>query len=51
MHSDAVAANPIGVEIDADELLKQYRNGMPVESLLVQPQGPTSPIPQEHGMS
>ena len=50
MHSDAFAANPIGVEIDPDALLAQYRNGVPLETLLVQPKGPVSPIPPEHGM-
>ena len=50
MHSDAFAANPVGVEIDADSLLAQYRNGVPVETLLAQPSGPPSPIPPEHGM-
>jgi catechol 2,3-dioxygenase-like lactoylglutathione lyase family enzyme len=51
MHSEAFAANPVGVEIDADSLLAQYRNGVPVQTLLAQPNGPPSPIPPEHGMS
>lgn len=51
MHGDAFAANPIGVEIDPDALLAQYRNGVPVETLLVQPEGPASSIPPEHGIS
>jgi len=51
MHSEAFAANPIGVEIDPDALLAQYRNGVPLETLLVQPKGPASPIPPEHGLS
>lgn len=51
MHSDAFAANPIGVEIDADALLAQYRDGVPLETLMVQPNGPISPIPQEHGLT
>jgi hypothetical protein len=50
MHSEAFSANPIGVEIDPDALLAQYRSGVAVETLLVQPQGPISPIPPEHGM-
>nr|ART35646.1 B435 [uncultured bacterium]ART36899.1 D51 [uncultured bacterium] len=50
MHSEAFATNPIGVEIDPDVLLMQYRNGVPLETLLVQPLGPVSPIPPEHGM-
>lgn len=51
MLSDAFAANPIGVEIDPEALLVQYRSGIPMEQLLVQPDGPMSPIPREHGLS
>ena len=51
MHSDTFAANPIGVEIDPDALLAQYRNGVPMETLILQPTGPPAPIPAEHGLS
>jgi len=51
MHSDAFVANPIGVEIDPDELHEKYKNGVPIETLLVQPEGPMSQIPAEHGLS
>jgi catechol-2,3-dioxygenase len=51
MGSEAFAANPIGVEIDPEALLSQYRSGIPVEQLLVQPQGPMMAIPREHGLS
>jgi catechol-2,3-dioxygenase len=51
MRSDAFAANPVGVEIDPESLLAQYRNGIPLETLLVIPDGPVSGIPSEHGMS
>lgn len=51
MHSDAFAANPVGVEIDPDALLAQYRDGVPLEKLLVQPAGSVAEIPLEHGMS
>jgi catechol-2,3-dioxygenase len=51
MRSDAFAANPVGVEIDPEALLAQYRGGAPVETLLAQPAGPMSPIPREHGLS
>jgi hypothetical protein len=51
MHSDAFAANPVGVEIDPDALLAQYRSGTPAEQLLAMPAGPPSPIPAEHGMA
>jgi catechol 2,3-dioxygenase-like lactoylglutathione lyase family enzyme len=50
MHSEAFAANPVGVEIDPDALLAQYRSGVPDKQLLVQPPGPMSPIPAAHGM-
>ncbi len=50
MRSDAFAANPIGVEIDPEVLLAQYRSGIPMEQLLVQPEGPMMAIPPEHGL-
>ena len=50
MHSEAFAANPVGVEIDPDALLAQYRSGVPIETLLVQPEGPPSGIPSGHGL-
>ena len=50
MQSDAFALNPIGVEIDPDALLAQYRSGVPVETLLRQPEGPVSQIPHAHGL-
>ena len=50
MHSDAFAANPVGVEIDPDVLLAQYRSGASQEQLLKMPVGPPAPIPREHGL-
>ena len=50
MHTDAFAANPVGVEIDLDSLLEQYRSGVPTATLMVQPDGPPAPIPPEHGL-
>jgi catechol-2,3-dioxygenase len=50
MHSDAFAANPVGVEIDPDVLLVQFRGGASAEQLLAMPVGPPAPIPTEHGM-
>jgi catechol 2,3-dioxygenase-like lactoylglutathione lyase family enzyme len=50
MHSDAFAANPVGVEIDPDVLLAQHRNGATAEQLLKMPAGPPSQIPAEHGL-
>jgi hypothetical protein len=51
MHSAAFAANPVGVEVDFEALLAQYRGGKPTEALLTQPGGPVSRIPPEHGLS
>jgi len=50
MQSDKFAANPIGVSISAEELLQKYKSGVPAESLMIQPEGPTAPIPHEHGL-
>jgi catechol-2,3-dioxygenase len=51
MLGDAFAANPIGVEIDPEALLAQYRSGTPMERLLVRPEGPMMDVPHEHGLS
>jgi catechol 2,3-dioxygenase-like lactoylglutathione lyase family enzyme len=51
MLSAAFAANPVGVEIDPEALLAQYRSGTQLEQLLVQPDGPVMQIPREHGLS
>ena len=45
MHSDAFAANPVGVDVDFDSLLVQYKSGVPMERLLVPPDGPAAQIP------
>ena len=50
MLSDAVAANPVGVEVSFDALLEQYRNGVPAENLMARPNGPATTIPPEHGL-
>jgi len=50
MQTDAFAANPIGVEVDPEALLAQYRGGVPERQLLAMPQGPVSSIPDAHGM-
>jgi catechol-2,3-dioxygenase len=44
----AMHANPIGVAFDPDDLLKRYRDGVPVKELLVQPAGPVADIPELH---
>ena len=51
MLTEAFMANPIGVEIDPERLLEQYRSGVTEQQLLKMPTGPMSPIPPEHGMS
>ncbi len=51
MRTEAFAANPAGVEIDPEELLAQYRSGVPEQQLLAMPHGPNAPIPEAHGMS
>jgi len=50
MHSEGFATNPAGVDIDADALLAQYRNGASESSLLTMPAGPPASIPPEHGL-
>lgn len=51
MASDVFAANPIGVEVDMEALLAQYRAGGDPAELLVMPHGPMSAIPELHGMT
>jgi len=48
MLGDAFASNPIGVRFDPDELVEQFRKGVPEAELLARPGGPGSPIPREH---
>ena len=50
MNSEGFAANPAGVDIDADALLAQYRSGASSEQLLAMPSGPPAQIPPEHGL-
>jgi catechol 2,3-dioxygenase-like lactoylglutathione lyase family enzyme len=50
MSSDAFGANPVGVEVNFDSLLAQYKSGVAPETLLLQPEGPPAPIPIAHGM-
>ena len=50
MLSEEFASNPIGVRFDPDELVAQFRKGVPEAELLARPKGPGSPIPREHGI-
>jgi catechol-2,3-dioxygenase len=49
MQGDAFAANPIGVNFDPDELVEQFRKGVPERQLLARPEGPPA-IPPAHGL-
>jgi len=51
MSGGAFAANPIGVEFNPEVLLAQYERGADAATLLAQPAGPRSAIPQAHGLS
>ena len=44
MHSEAYAANPLGVELDPEAILDHLRAGEPVAALMPRPEGPISPI-------
>jgi hypothetical protein len=50
MVGEAFASNPIGVTFDPDELVAQFRRGVPERQLLARPAGPPAPIPPEHGI-
>ena len=50
MMSEAFAANPIGVDYDADALLAKYKSGIPFDVLTRQPDGPMAAIPATHGL-
>ena len=50
MRREAFAANPAGVDIDAEALMSQYRSGATAEQLLAMPAGPPTQIPPEHGL-
>jgi catechol-2,3-dioxygenase len=50
MNSHSFAANPVGVEVDFDSLLAQYRKGVAPQTLLLQPEGPPAKIPMAHGL-
>ncbi len=45
LQSPAFRDNPIGINYDPEELLEKYQSGVPVEELVVRPQGPPAAIP------
>jgi catechol 2,3-dioxygenase-like lactoylglutathione lyase family enzyme len=51
MDTPAFAANPIGIEVDMEALLANYRAGGDPRELTARPEGPMSPIPELHGMT
>jgi catechol 2,3-dioxygenase-like lactoylglutathione lyase family enzyme len=51
MDSPDFAANPIGVEVDMDDLLARYCAGEDPDRLKSLSKGPMSPIPELHGMT
>lgn len=51
MDGPTFADNPIGVEVDMEDLLEKRRSGTSEADLLAMPKGPMSPIPQLHGMT
>lgn len=51
MDGPTFADNPIGVEVDMEDLLAKRRSGTNEADLLAMPKGPMSPIPQLHGMT
>ncbi len=50
MRSDAFVANPIGVEIDPDELLEKYKNGVPIENKSCWARQDSGLKPAPHGL-
>ena len=46
MKSEAFSSNPIGVEFDPDELVEQFRSGVPEEKLLARGDGPIAQLRQ-----
>jgi catechol 2,3-dioxygenase-like lactoylglutathione lyase family enzyme len=51
MRSEAFANNPVGVEVDPEELLARYRAGASEAELTARPEGDPSPIPDAHGLA
>lgn len=48
--SPAFAANPIGIAYNPDALFASWRGGAAEADLVRMPEGPTSPVPAEHGL-
>ena len=50
VEGEAFSSNPIGVTFDPDELVEQFRKGVPERQLLARPEAAPAPIPREHGL-
>jgi len=50
MRSEALANNPVGVEVDPEALLARFRAGASEAELTARPEGKPSPIPDAHGI-
>jgi len=51
MKSEAFAQNPLGVEIDPEDLLNRLRAGKPAATLLADMSGAPSGLPSAHGLT
>lgn len=51
MKSDVFAANPIGIDVDPEELLRRFKEGASDEELIARPVGPMAEIPAAHGVT
>lgn len=50
MRSKAFENNSIGVNFDANEFAERYETGVPIQDLLLMPEGPPATLPPEHGI-
>lgn len=51
MRSEEFARNPVGVDVDPEELLRKFKAGASSEELIARPAGPMSVIPAAHGVT
>ena len=50
MRSKAFENNSIGVNFDANAFAARYEAGVPIQDLLMMPEGPPATLPPEHGI-
>lgn len=51
MRGEAFAANPLGIEVDMEELLAKVEAGADPAGFMVMPDGPPSPMPEAQGLT